>query len=297
MRRKIPGTAALIAFEASARHGSFSRAALELSITEGAVSRQIARLEEQLGVMLFTRKGNRVELSRHGADYAQQVREILARLERESVRLVAQPQGGGTLEIAVIPTFASRWLIPRLVGFQQLHPEITVNLSERAESFALAGSGFDGAVHFDHPAWAGMRVLPLFSEVLVPVCRPELLSACQQGAGVTLLHKRATPDAWLDFAQATGAAIGNPAAGPRFDLFSMLIEGARAGIGVALVPKVYVAHELSAGRLVIPWAGDVGAKRFVWIRPETPLPGALVERFGQWLMSEAAVFRLPQAFK
>ena len=136
-------------------HGSFARAAEELARTEGAVSRQIGRLEAFLGVTLFERIGNRVRLAPNGARAMAQVREILDRLERDSLYLMGQPIEGASLDIAAIPTFATRWLIPRLKHFQARHPNITVHIAERMEPFLLAGSGFDAAIHFEHPAWAG----------------------------------------------------------------------------------------------------------------------------------------------
>ncbi|SDI30285.1 LysR substrate binding domain-containing protein [Paraburkholderia phenazinium] len=158
MRRKIPSNSALLAFEAAARHGSFARAAEELALTEGAISRQIGRLEAFLGVALFERIGNRVRLAPNGTRYALQVRESLDRLERDSLYLMGQPIEGASIEVAAIPTFATRWLIPRLKRFQNKHPNITVHIAERMEPFILAGSGFDAAIHFEHPAWAGSRL-------------------------------------------------------------------------------------------------------------------------------------------
>ena len=165
MRRKIPSNTSLMAFAAAARHGSFARAAGELSLTEGAISRQIGRLEAFLGVTLFERVGNRVRLLPGGERYASQVRELLDRLERDSHYLMGQPSDGASLDIAVSPTFAMRWLIPRLPRFRQEHPNITVHLAERMEPFVLAGSGFDAAIHFEHPAWTGMRTHRLLQEV------------------------------------------------------------------------------------------------------------------------------------
>lgn len=176
MRRKIPSNSALLAFEAAARHGSFARAAEELARTEGAVSRQIGRLEAFLGVALFERVGNRVRLVPNGTRYAAQVREILDRLERDSLYLMGQPLEGASIDIAASPTFATRWLIPRLKRFQTMHPNITVHIAERMEPFLLADSGFDAALHFEHPAWAGMHLHPLLEEILVPVCSPALLA-------------------------------------------------------------------------------------------------------------------------
>lgn len=292
MRRKIPSNTSLMAFEAAARHGSFARAANELSLTEGAISRQIGRLEALLGVMLFERVGNRVRLLPNGERYAGQVREMLDRLERDSQYLMGQPSDGASLDIAAIPTFALRWLIPRLPRFRQKHPNITVHLAERMEPFVLAESGFAAAIHFEHPAWTGMRTYPLLNEVLVPVCHPDLIRG---GEGIkrldTLprLHRRQNPEAWQRYAQETGISLTNPAIGARYDLHAMLIEAALAGLGVALVPRLYVETELAQGRLVAPWPeGKTIAKTFCLILPEPlGLSGKPIQMFAQWIIEEA----------
>ncbi|WP_353192181.1 LysR substrate-binding domain-containing protein [Pandoraea pnomenusa] len=292
MARKIPSNSALQAFEAAARHGSFARAAEELARTEGAVSRQIGRLESFLGVTLFERIGNRVRLAPNGARYATQVREVLDRLERDSLYLMGQPVEGASIDIAASPTFATRWLIPRLKHFQTRHPNITVHIAERMAPFLLAGSGFDAAIHFEHPAWAGMHVHPLLEEVLVPVCSPALLA--DVGASASLdalprLHRRQNPDAWQTYAQEVGIALTNSAVGARYDLHAMLIEAALAGLGVALVPRLYVGTELEQGRLVAPWPDARGiTKTFCLVLPEpielSPQP---VRAFANWMLDEA----------
>jgi DNA-binding transcriptional LysR family regulator len=292
MPHHIPSNSALLAFEAAARHGSFARAADELALTEGAISRQIARLEDFLGVALFDRVGNRVRLAPRGARYASQVRDVLDRLERDSQYLMGQPRNGESLNIATIPTFAIRWLIPRLRAFRDQHPNITVHLAERLDPFILADSGFDAAVHFEHPAWAGMRTHRLFAEVLVPVCHPELLG---DGSPDLLLdrlprlHRRQNPDAWQRYAQETGIVLTHPAAGARFDLHAMLIEAALAGLGVALVPRLYIEDDLRQGRLVAPWPdGQTVAKNFCLVLPEAMDPGeGPVSAFANWILAEA----------
>jgi len=292
MRRKIPSNSALLAFEASARHGSFARAADELALTEGAISRQIARLETFLDVVLFERVGNRVRLTANGARYAVQVREVLNRLERDSQYLMGQPLDGASLDIAILPTFATRWLIPRLKRFQDQHPNITVHLTERMEPFVFSESGFDAAIHFENAAWAGMQTHHLLQEVLVPVCHPELLSG---GTAETLLdklprlHRRQNPLAWQQYALETGITLTHAAVGARYDLHAMLIEAALAGLGVALVPRLYVEAELKQGRLVAPWPeGKTIAKNFCLV---VPGPAALsdgpLQAFANWLMKEA----------
>lgn len=269
-----------------------SRAADELARTEGAISRQIGRLETFLGVTLFQRVGNRVRLLPNGERYALQVRETLDRLERDSQYLMGQPSGGASLDIATIPTFATRWLIPRLARFREMHPNITVHLAERMEPFVLAGSGFDAAIHFEHPAWTGMRTHRLLHETLVPVCHPALLD---EGEGAVSLdelprlHRRQNPDAWQRYAQETGIALTNPAVGARYDLHSMQIEAALAGLGVALVPRLYIETELAEGRLVAPWPdGESISKTFCLVLPEPiRLSEGPIQMFANWLIEEA----------
>lgn len=292
MRRKIPSSTALTAFEAAARHGSFARAAEELSLTEGAISRQIGRLEAFLGVTLFERVGNRVRLLPNGERYAAQVRESLDRLDRDSQYLMGQPNDGASLDIATIPTFAMRWLIPRLGRFQQKHPNITVHLAERMEPFVLAGSGFDAAIHFEHPAWTGMQTHQLLHEVLVPVCHPGLLTGRNRTTvldELPRLHRRQNPDAWQHYSQEVGSPLTNPAIGARFDLHGMLIEAALAGLGVALVPRLYVETELASGSLIAPWPdGRTISKTFCLILPEPiELGREPIQAFAQWLLDEA----------
>ncbi len=256
MRRKIPSNSALQAFEAAARHGNFARAAEELSLTEGAISRQIARLESFLSCRLFERSGNRVNLNSNGMRYSQQIREILERLDRDSQYLRGLSERNTSLEIAPIPTFACRWLIPRLSQFREKHPDITINITEKTQPFILTGSGFDAAVHFEHPAWAGMQICHLFQETLTPVCSPDLLT----GEDVNLLinklpriHRRQNPEAWEHYVQETEINIDNVSSGIYYDLHEMSIAAALAGLGVALVPRIYVEKEIETGRLVTPW--------------------------------------------
>lgn len=292
MRRRIPSNSALMAFEAAARHGSFARAAEELALTEGAISRQIGRLEGFLGVTLFERIGNRVRLLPHGQRYASHVRETLERLDRDSQHLMSQPPNGASLDIAVSPTFAMRWLIPRLPRFAALHPHITVHLSERMEPFLLPGSGLDAAIHFLHPAWTGMHTYRLLDEVLVPVCHPALLEGATGTPALDTLprlHRRQNHDAWNRYAAQTGISLSHSAQGPRYDLHGMLIEAALAGLGVALVPRLYVEVELAQGRLVAPWPQDSSiSKTFCLVLPEQlQLGSEPLKAFAQWILEEA----------
>lgn len=291
MRKKIPSSASLLAFDAAAKHGNFARAAEELSLTEGAISRQIARLESMLNCKLFDRTGSRVKLNPVGARYAHHIRETLERLERHSQYIMGMPEGSKNLDIAVLPTLSSRWLIPRLSSFKTLHPDITLHIAAKTDPFILTGSGFDAAVHFEHPAWAGMRMRYLFQEKLVPVCHPALLTdknVYGQLNELPRIHRRQNPEAWHSYAREIGIILDNPALGVRYDLHEMAIAAALAGQGVALVPRMYIENELSSGVLVAPWPeSECVSKKFCLVKPvETGINEAALQDFERWLLAE-----------
>ncbi|SMP80484.1 LysR substrate-binding domain-containing protein [Noviherbaspirillum suwonense] len=301
MRRKIPSTGALIAFEAAARYQSFSRAAQELTLTEGAISRQIAVLEDYLGVQLFHRVKKRVTLSDIGTAYFIKVKEDLTRLERNTLGAMAYQNGQKFLELAVIPTFTSKWLIPKIAEFSRLHPGITINLSERALPFLFGDTNFSAAIHYRHPAWAGCAQEELFDEELVPVCSPALLGGRKVSSVVDLLsfpmlHKNTREDAWTRWFAAAGHEELAPMAGPRYDLFSMIIQGACHGIGIALVPRLYVQDELKSGTLVIPVDFSIrGLKQYCVVYPEHKEVSPAARLFLDWLVDAAAMERQPRA--
>jgi DNA-binding transcriptional LysR family regulator len=302
MRRKIPGTELLISFETAARHQSFTRAAAELSLTQSAVCRQIAALEALLGVPLFNRIKKRVSLTDAGQLYARQVRINLDRLERDTLSIMAHQGAGGVLELAVIPTFATRWLIPRLGEFNRLHPEITLNLTTRAEPFMFTDTPFDAAIHFGDPIWPGAQAEYLFGEEMVPVCSPKLL----QGEGklsprdlgeFTLLHQSARPDAWRQWFALAQVGDFNAMRGPRYELFSMLVEAARASLGIALVPRFFAVNELASGELVSPCPLAMNSDRaYYLVFPEGKANSAALQTFRQWLLEQAQNFRESHAW-
>ncbi|RZF24443.1 transcriptional regulator GcvA [Paraburkholderia sp. UYCP14C] len=293
MRRRIPSIEALIAFEAAARHLSFTRSADELALTQSAVGRQVASLEEYLGVPLFNRVKKRLSLTEIGQIYAKQVRENLARLERDTLAAMAHRDAGGVLEIAVIPTFATRWLIPRLPRFYAEHERVTVNLTTRAEPFLFTDTPFDAAIHFGDPVWPGSCAKYLFGEEMTPVCSPQLLKGRadlqpDEVANYTLLHQSARPDAWRNWLAQAGIHDADCMRGQRYELFSMLVEAARAGLGIALVPRFFVSHELELGELIVPCDLSLRSdKGYYLVYPECKQNMPLVQAFERWLLSEA----------
>lgn len=204
---------------------------------------------------------------------------------------MGMPEGSKSLDIAVLPTFSSRWLIPRLSGLSAMYPDITVNLAARTDPFILTGSGFDAVVHFEHPAWAGMRVQFLFQEKLLPVCHPALLTdkhVNDQLNELSRIHRRQNPEAWQNYAQGSGIALDNSAQSVRYDLHEMAIAAALAGQGVAIVPRMYVEKELNSGALVAPWpASGSLSKNFCLLKPsETGINEPALHDFERWLLAE-----------
>lgn len=302
MRRKIPSLQALACFEAAARHESYTRAGTELAMTQGAVSRQIAALEATLGQALFRRTRHGVALTAVGRDYARQVGARLDALERDTLDAMAHQGGGGALQLAAVPTFATRWLLPRLPELAAAQPDITVHIETRTRPFLFAESPFDAALYAGTPeqvaAWPGTRALRLMDEVVLPVCSPALLARLKPARGALtaahlaeapLLQQSTRPDAWRQWFESQRVACAQPLAGPRLELFSMLAVAAAHGMGVALMPTMLIADELARGELTVALAQPMSGARSYWlVMPDGHEPRPALAAFARWLQQRAA---------
>jgi len=294
MRKGIPNLSALQAFEATARLGGFSRAAEELSLTHSAVHRQVSALESRLGVQLFTRVRRRVALTDAGAEYAARIRQHLDHIEKDTFSLMSRASIGRRLHIAVLPTLAAHWLIPRLPEFQKQCPDISVSLSLRTLPFQFNDQPFDGAIYHSHAIWPGTHGTMLFPErELVPVCAPALLVKGGIDASALALlphfHLVSRPDAWRDWYERAGSPYPpQVAGGPRYEVFSMVIAAAKAGLGVGLVPRFLVQQALDVGQLVRPVNKPLPVSQgyFFGYPERTEVPAAL-QSFEQWLIKSA----------
>jgi LysR family glycine cleavage system transcriptional activator len=299
MRRKIPSTAALVCFEAAARHESFTKASQELSLTQGAVCRQIASLEEFLNVELFRRSRRGVKLTEAGLSYSRRVATQLDAVERDTLSVMGQ-QGSNVIELAVVPTFGTQWLLPRLKGFQQLHPDVTVNLTNRTRPFLFADTEFDAAIYFGDGEWSGTQAHALMNEAPVPVCSPALLAGHDQLsadaiAQMPLLQQTTRPYAWRQWFGTLAMNVARDMTGPRYELFSMLAQAAMHDMGVALIPPFLIQHELEEGRLRICNAHALNsAKAYQLMIPERKVESASLKAFRDWLLAEAGRYQ-PQA--
>lgn len=297
MRRKIPSTTALVAFEAAARQQSFTKAAEELALTQSAICRQIAALEDFLGVELFRRSRRGVQLTDAGRAYAQRVATQLDAVERDTLAMMG---GGGVsrIELAVVPTFATQWLIPRLKDFQDKHPSITVNLTNRTRPFLFADTDFDAALYFGDGDWSGTEAHFLMHENLVPVCSPELLEKCDKRtpsalAHLPLLQQTTRPYAWRQWFASLGLQVPGDMAGPRYELFSMLAQAAIHGMGVALIPPFLIEQELASGRLCIALEHHYRSdKAYYLMIPQRRTESVPVCLLRDWLLQQAKAFAL-----
>ncbi|MFQ1062497.1 LysR substrate-binding domain-containing protein [Bordetella trematum] len=295
-RRFLPPMSLLCAFEAAARHASFSAAAAELHLTQSAVSRQIRALEDQLGAALFIRERQTVRLSPAGQAYVLEVREALTRISSATLSFSTNPQGGG-LTLAILPTFGTRWLAPRLPEFLDNHPGITISLTTRLAQFDFKHEAVDAAIHFGAPQWPGADLSFLMSETVVPACSPALLAQFgfrEPGdlLKAPLLHLASRPDAWRQWL----AQSGVPAlrgSGMVFDQFAVAAQAAVAGIGVALLPRFLIARELHQGDLVcaFPDLPDMeSAERYYLAWPSSRADYPPLQAFRRWLEGAARDF-------
>ncbi len=277
---------ALRAFEASARHLSFTRAGLELRVTQAAVSHQVKSLEDLLGAALFRRLPRGLALTDEGlillpvlSDAFARIGTALDRVERGRIEEV--------VTVGCVGTFATGWLLPRMDGFQAAHPRVELRLLTNNNRVDLAGDGLDFALRFGDGSWHGTEATELLCAPMSPVCAPEVarrLEAPQDLARERLLRSYRT-DEWSHWFAAAGAAC--PALhGPIFDSSLTMAEAAARGGGVALVPVRMFEDEIRTGRLVRPFAVEVPAGSYwlTWLRSRPFTPG--MHAFRDWLLAE-----------
>lgn len=289
-RRFLPSLSLLSAFEAAARTGSVTAAALELGLTQSAVSRQIAALEKQIGVALFLRERQTIRLTIAGDTYAREVREALRRISSASLNLRANP-AGGTLNLAILPFFGSRWLAPRLPRFITAYPGMTVNLITRLEPFEFRFDTLDAAIHFGEARWPGAVLTFLMQEEVVPVGSPELIRRLEISSPeillqAPLLHLNTRPDAWETWLRARNVVF-EALHGMLFDQFLTMVEAAAAGLGIALLPKFLIARELQAGQLVPAVNhGELRSGNYFLACPPERASYPPLAAFREWMLSE-----------
>lgn len=289
--RKLPPLNALRAFEAAGRHGSLTKAAEELHVTHGAISRHVAQLEAWLRVPLFHRSASQIRLTATGKQY---LAEITAALDRVSVASAqVQQQGAPTaLRVNAPPTFAMRWLIPRMSLFQRRQPDVEIRLTTATTPVNFEEGGYDMAIRGSIAPLAGCRSIPFMTEVIMPVCHCELrervrLETPQDLANHTLISYTTEPVRWDDWLRQADVAGLRAANSLHFEQMYFALQAATDGLGVVLVPLFLVIDDVLAGRLCLP-LGLRGARRRTYYA-NTPASRSLapaLSDFQAWLQQE-----------
>ncbi|HVT55734.1 MAG TPA: transcriptional regulator GcvA [Xanthobacteraceae bacterium] len=291
MPRRLPPLNALRAFDAAARSESFTRAAEELNVTQGAVSHQVKALEEMLGIELFSREHRRLVLTEPGRKYLEVVRDALDRIAVGTEQLL-QRQNAGVLTVSTSPDFAAKWLVHRLGRFAEYHPKIDLRISAAAEHVDFVREDVDLAIRHGGGDWPGLDVVRLCAERLFPVCSPKLLSGRSRVAAADLfnfplLHL----DDWRIWTRWFAAAgISDPVLhGPVLNRASMLIDAAVDGQGIALARTALAAWDMINGRLVSPVDVSLKMANTYWIVcPKAASSKPKIVTFRNWLLHEAA---------
>ncbi|GAB2575770.1 LysR family transcriptional regulator [Dyella jejuensis] len=296
MKRRMPTLNALKVFEVAAGLGNFTRAAEVLSVTQSAVSRQVRQLEDQLGEALLERRHHHLQLTGAGKLLLKALRQSFDGIEF-TVRAIQQKQHLNRLRINAPPTFAMRWLLPRLGRLRERHPELEVTLTSAQHDTLAESAQLDCAIRFGNGEWGNLDSSLLLHEQHVAVCAPSLLdgsaAAKVELAQLPFLHVLATQDKrymtwqhWLDAAGLSGIDTRN---GYEFDLLDMAIRAAVAGLGITIADRHMVSQELADGRLVMFREVQVEGHQSYWFvtRPEQSLTPA-VESFRAWLQQEIA---------
>ena len=318
-KRRLPPLNALRGFEAAARHLSFTRAAEELALTQGAVSRQVQELETYFGEPLFLRMTRRIELTPEGEQLFRLVETMFDDLERAASRF-GRRNARKKLTITALPTIATVWLMPRLHLFTSRHPDVEVRIVSSIEPADLHVNDMDIAIrvgrlpgrHYERTQprielsmvtrWDGIHADELFPDRLRPVCAPGLMARLPAGAGdltaYPLIHTSTRRYAWPDWLRAHGVrytAEEDPTL--QFGHFFMSLDAAREGRGVALIPDIILAHEEGARGLVVPLASDIAsAGEYYLLVHEARLDDPHIQAFRNWALEEALAVQKSPGF-
>jgi LysR family glycine cleavage system transcriptional activator len=292
---KLPAFSALRAFEAAARHENFSRAADELHLTHGAISHQVRALEDDLGVALFVRNGRHVRVTPEGRKFAQALGKSFADIAL-AADLLRPKQGCRRLSISAIPSFAARWLAPRLGQFIERHPGIEVLLQASGHLQDLERDGIDVGIRFGKGRYPGLVAQHLMGDIYYPVASPSYrggaLPRTPHDLAQAVLLRSNEP--WMPWFQAAGLALPEPSGGVMYEDLSMLIRSAVDGDGVALVRHVVAMQEIASGQLVRLFdIATPSVDEYYFVSPPAAAEQPHVEAFRAWLLAEIGKF-LPQ---
>lgn len=289
MSRRLPPLNALKAFEAAARHLSFTKAAEELFVTQAAISHQIKSLEDFLGLKLFLRRNRSLLLTDEGQSYFQDIRQTFIAMTESTERLIAKG-AKGTLTVSMQPSFAIHWFIPRLSLFTDLHPEIDVRVKAVDADDDTLVDDVDVAIYYGNGHWPGLQLYKLHTEYRIPVCSPALLADKSLAtpndlSHVQLLHDISRRD-WSRWLSQTGVTIPNAGQGPIFSHSTMVLQAALLGQGVALGHSLLTRQDIHQGRLVCPFPQILLSNNAYYLATEEGRDGlGKVAAFRDWMIS------------
>lgn len=289
-RRLLPSTAALSAFDAVARLGSMSAAAAALNLTPGAISRHVALLEEQLGVALINRTNRGVELTEKGRRYAEGADALLRSLRLLSLEAMSD-NASAVFGLAILPTFGTRWLMPRMPGFLKQNPGLTVNFATRIGRVDFDQERLDAAIHVGKPDWPDSHFRFLMREHVVPVCSPQFLKenpvrTPEALISMPLLEMASRPEAWQHWFSTLGVKRSHRE-GMRFEQFMHVSQACIAGLGVALMPLFLIQAELQEGTLVKAIDRAIESRSsYYFVTPANRQPHPAAARLSDWLTAE-----------
>ena len=292
MARRLPPLSALRPFEAAARLESFSRAAEELSLTHGAVSRQVRALEDHVGVQLFARHGKRVALTPAGRAFAERVRNALQEI-LQAAEALGDTRRDHRLTVSVLPSFASRWLMPRLIRFMDAHPEIEVSvMATTVLANFTADDAVDIAIRFGRGPWPGLVCEAFLDDEWFPVASPKMIRGKPPKEPKDLLRMRLMRedrDAWQFWFAAAGVTLDEPLSGPFFNDSTYSLQAAARGEGVALARRSIVGEDLERGTLKRLFKLSVPTRERYWfVSPKAIAQAPRVKAFRDWVKAELA---------
>src|SRR6201991_1789066 len=295
MSARLPSLNGLRAFEAAARHMSFTLAASELNVTQTAISHQIRRLEEELGIRLFVRQNRTLSLTPEAKEYLPGIRAAFNDLRLATDRLLRKDDGN-VLTVSTLASLAAKWLLPRLSDFQEKHPGIDVHITTSTALVDFRSGDVDAAIRYGRGQWPGLRADWLMADKMFPVCSPALLAGKkplkkpQDLADHVLLHTSAgNDDDWRLWLTAAGLPTDlSKQPGVTFDMVFMTIQAAIDGLGVAMGRTSYVQDDIAKGRLVVPFNIALPAETgFYLVSPEGAAEPPKLKAFRQWLVASA----------
>jgi LysR family transcriptional regulator, glycine cleavage system transcriptional activator len=293
MKRICPTIQELLAFDAVVRHGSFSNAASALCITVSAVSKQISGLEDFLGRALFQKTGRTASLTPQGQIYWQKISSSLRTIEAASFELRSTASGFGTLTLASVPTFLTKWLIPRLPSFSAQCPSVIISFSQHLNNGEDLPVGVDAAIRYGDGSWPGIASDYLAGREFCLIASPALLESRPMNQALdlskmTLLHHEHASGAWRQWAVQHEVPERQILAGPRFAQYSALIQATLSGLGIGLVPKILVLEELRLGTLCMPMGQSMNVDQghYLCFRSES-LNSPAFSAFRSWILTES----------